>query len=790
MKRQRFRLVLFTVAVLLGLNQRLSGKHWKTLEKSLQGSQRITATPATATKFDDNTHTQSERQRRRQEEEEEEEEESEEEESSPKVSLTPYDYIYKPGPWDGAPIVLEEHKLIFFTVAKVGCTVWKQLFRRMAGYEDDKWKRWKYQIHDPRKNGLTYLYHYTVRDANRMLTDPEWTRAIFVRDPRERVLSAYLDKGQRKGGSYLSRHCCGKNAKCMSRASGSFRGFLETIVTQCPNDPHWISYTERLDGFLSTINFVGNMESAHDDAKRLLNRIGAWTDYGANGWGPDGQDEIFTTTSSIKHATNASAQVQHYFHTTNDDKKEGMVLEELVERLYHDDYDTPQFGLVRTTTTADSNTDAATSSAATSSSNAVKLESTTTTRKQPQERILDDLHDDEEGEDGGGDDDDDKTWSMQRRRRTPTKKEVARRIRKKFKIQRQRQERQQEKRRYRADDTDDDLPQRKEKKKGLSSYARSLDKSRLDWNVLSPRFNLHRFNPKAAQTNNRKWMNEARMTKTKFRPVNPKDIRLDEDAPRLLRIERSDYPMRKGSWDGAPIVLEKHRLLFFSVPKVGCTVFKQLFRRMMGHHNWNKQNDKIPHNPTVNGLKYLWHYPSGRVKEMMTSPDWTRAIFVRDPKERLLSAYLDKALKHRGTYVMKHCCPRSRSCKDFASASFENFVDLVSQCRDPHWNPQTWRMEAKYWPHVNFVGHLESVTEDAKRLLTQVEAWDEYGASGWGARGTEAIFESVRAVRHKTGSHTKLTQYYTTATLESMVEKLYQDDYLNPVFNLTQYKLV
>jgi vacuolar-type H+-ATPase subunit H len=46
------------------------------------------------------------------------------------------DFIYRRGDWDGSPVVLEEYKLIFFTSAKVECTVWKQLFRRIMGKRD------------------------------------------------------------------------------------------------------------------------------------------------------------------------------------------------------------------------------------------------------------------------------------------------------------------------------------------------------------------------------------------------------------------------------------------------------------------------------------------------------------------------------------------------------------------------------------------------------------------------------------------------------------------------------
>lgn len=34
------------------------------------------------------------------------------------------------------------------------------------------------------KNGLRYLTHYGLREANEMMTGDGWTRAMFVRDPK------------------------------------------------------------------------------------------------------------------------------------------------------------------------------------------------------------------------------------------------------------------------------------------------------------------------------------------------------------------------------------------------------------------------------------------------------------------------------------------------------------------------------------------------------------------------------------------------------------------------------
>ena len=101
--------------------------------------------------------------------------------------------VYTRGPWDGGAIVVERYRLVLFTQGKVACTVLKQLARRMMELDDWMDHNWKVP-HDPNRNGLSFLFNYEVMDALTILTSPRWTRAIFVRDPKERILSAYLDK--------------------------------------------------------------------------------------------------------------------------------------------------------------------------------------------------------------------------------------------------------------------------------------------------------------------------------------------------------------------------------------------------------------------------------------------------------------------------------------------------------------------------------------------------------------------------------------------------------------------
>jgi hypothetical protein len=260
-----------------------------------------------------------------------------------------------------------------------------------------------------------------------------------------------------------------------------------------------------------------------------------------------------------------------------------------------------------------------------------------------------------------------------------------------------------------------------------------------------------------------------------------------------MLVQQGDFVYLRGSWDGSPVVLEEYKLIFFTTAKVGCTVWKQLFRRIMGEKDWRAEATKrrLPWNPGINGLKYLYDYDRETASHMMTSPEYTRAIFVREPKERLLSAYLDKGVSNPA-YVKQACCPYTGTCSQVAKASLSNFLDMMQTCEDAHWRPQNRRMEAKYWPYINFVGRMETVADDAKKLLTSVGAWDQFGKSGWGQHRNVSIFgtkASGDGRKHATNARERLRKYYNTSTLEQNIAFYYASDYANPVLNFTEQHL-
>ena len=182
--------------------------------------------------------------------------------------------------------------------------------------------------------------------------------------------------------------------------------------------------------------------------------------------------------------------------------------------------------------------------------------------------------------------------------------------------------------------------------------------------------------------------------------------------------------------------------------------------------------------------------PLEEVEEIMNDPTWTKAIFFRDPAKRLLSAYLDKFVKNRDYSVTVFEEKRGRKL------SYRDFVERVTNCTgddgcggpkrrysplglhsrtNPHWKPHVYMCNLfKFLPAMNFVGSFDHLGNHTRALLGRLGLWEQYGASGWGKGGAEAMFQS-NTVYHRSSDSAKAG--HTDAVTEQAVRAAYWMDY-------------
>ena len=95
------------------------------------------------------------------------------------------------------------------------------------------------------------------------------------------------------------------------------------------------------------------------------------------------------------------------------------------------------------------------------------------------------------------------------------------------------------------------------------------------------------------------------------------------------------------------VVSEKYKLLFCTIQKTGNTKMKSLFLRLAGAPQEEKLLDmqRAYKKYSQEHILYADSLPPDSQGHAAHSPDWLRTVVLRDPLERLISAYLDKFVR-------------------------------------------------------------------------------------------------------------------------------------------------
>lgn len=255
-----------------------------------------------------------------------------------------------------------------------------------------------------------------------------------------------------------------------------------------------------------------------------------------------------------------------------------------------------------------------------------------------------------------------------------------------------------------------------------------------------------------------------------------------------------------------PIVNEEFKIIFFQVAKAASSQFTRFFMRLEENPSWCSDDFHL-HDRNINQLVYLSDFPSDEAQNMLTNDEWTKAIFVRHPKPRLLSAFLDKAIDHTDHFGNVTCSAYASKGGDLDECvekhqDFSFFLQNITTTlkQNVHWRSIYSRIDEKWWPFVNYVGYMETLSKDAETFLKQVHsrkdgmsAWDRIGKTGWGdderdCSGGALPFLAERDNHHQTNAKEKMLRYYTPDT-ETFVESHFADDLNNRFFSFEKLDL-
>ncbi|XP_078602836.1 carbohydrate sulfotransferase 14-like [Branchiostoma floridae x Branchiostoma japonicum] len=180
------------------------------------------------------------------------------------------------------------------------------------------------------------------------------------------------------------------------------------------------------------------------------------------------------------------------------------------------------------------------------------------------------------------------------------------------------------------------------------------------------------------------------------------------------------------------IVNDEYRFLYCYVPKVACTTWKRVISVLEGRFSDPEHIPMDMYKFHQQNWTYLSHYPAASVAYRLQH--YYKFMFVRDPLARLVSAFRDKFERRMETFSLKEAwtilekyrpSPISETDVSHPNITFHEFVqyvvDTAPRSMNQHWRPYLDLCQPCAI-HYDFVGHVDTLEDDAKAVLSAIGA--------------------------------------------------------------------
>ncbi|MEJ1286660.1 carbohydrate (N-acetylgalactosamine 4-0) sulfotransferase 8 [Cricetulus griseus] len=179
--------------------------------------------------------------------------------------------------------VEDRHRVLYCEVPKAGCSNWKRVLMVLAGLASSTADIQHNTVHYG--SALKRLDTFDRQGiAHRLST---YTKMLFVREPFERLVSAFRDKFEHPNSYYhpvfgkaiLARYRANASREALRTGSGvrfpEFIQYLLDVHRPVGMDIHWDHVSRLCSPCLIDYDFVGKFESMEDDANFFLHLIRA-----------------------------------------------------------------------------------------------------------------------------------------------------------------------------------------------------------------------------------------------------------------------------------------------------------------------------------------------------------------------------------------------------------------------------------------------------------------------------------------------------------------------------------
>ena len=185
---------------------------------------------------------------------------------------------------------------------------------------------------------------------------------------------------------------------------------------------------------------------------------------------------------------------------------------------------------------------------------------------------------------------------------------------------------------------------------------------------------------------------------------------------------------------GRLIVDDKFKILFSFIPKVSCTTWKKLFNELQQWHSPHGSGYRLLHTYSKEGIEFRLQ-------------NYRKAVFVRDPATRLLSAYLSKFRTPKdkngtmmrqweqlyGKPIVQEYRPEGEASADengWLNITLLEFVRYVTEiagtklsAKSDHFIPM-YLLATPCAIQYDFIGHFENLRTEASYMLRFLGAQD------------------------------------------------------------------
>uniref|UniRef100_A0A8D0BZR3 Carbohydrate sulfotransferase n=1 Tax=Salvator merianae TaxID=96440 RepID=A0A8D0BZR3_SALMN len=179
--------------------------------------------------------------------------------------------------------VEDKYKLLYCEVPKAGCSNWKRVLMVLGGLAKSTANITHNAVHYGKH--LQKLDSYDTKGIYLRLKT--YTKVIFVRDPMERLVSAFRDKFEHPNSYYhpvfgkaiIKKYRLNADSKALKTGSGvTFKEFIQYLLDShrpVGMDTHWEQISRLCYPCAINYDFIGKFETLEEDANHFLKLLGA-----------------------------------------------------------------------------------------------------------------------------------------------------------------------------------------------------------------------------------------------------------------------------------------------------------------------------------------------------------------------------------------------------------------------------------------------------------------------------------------------------------------------------------